>query len=131
MRAGTALASTLLSQQEEEGFSFRSQPSQWDSVTAQPRKGPYTWNSQFIPMDFLPRTALPAPPFSSVKEQPVPYLCPLDLSAVLPQLACPRLQLSAIPNKPVFAGNITGSFIFRVSTQALLPSVFLAYPHHR
>lgn len=36
--------------------------------------------------------------------------CLLDLSMVWPEFEGPRLQISAMPNKPTFAGKITHCF---------------------
>ena len=47
-------------------------PSHWETVTTQPMKSHYTWNSQFPPMDFLFIVAPPKAPLSSIKEHSSP-----------------------------------------------------------
>lgn len=34
----------------------------------------------------------------------------------MPELACPRSQFSAIPNKLIFAGKITSSLVFKINS---------------
>lgn len=48
----TSLDTTLLTQQEEKGFSNPQHPNQQGIVTTQPVKSHYTSNSQFALIDF-------------------------------------------------------------------------------
>ena len=78
-----------------------------DLATPQPVRNDYTSRSRFTPMDFLFTTAPHNACLSSTKEPLLVFWSTLLV------FHCNSLLFL---NKPILAGKITGSFIFKVNT---------------
>lgn len=93
------------SSRREEGFFI--------PVTAQPVRSHYTSSSQFTPVGFSLQQPLPTPPFLP-KRASSPFVLPPCLCFCL-GLLVPDCKSLLFPRKPIFAGKITDSFIFKVN----------------